>query len=64
MSHFLLALVLACLSFNLYAAQFTRFASAKKHRIKPLQENATSLYCGGDINRQGKILVPAPSACG
>ncbi|MGS0498237.1 endonuclease I [Pseudoalteromonas sp. S1727] len=64
MSHFLLALVLACLSFNLYAEQFTRFASAKKHLIKTLPENATSLYCGCDIKRQGKKLVPDPTACG
>ncbi|CAM3849255.1 MULTISPECIES: endonuclease [Pseudoalteromonas] len=64
MSHFLLALVLACLSFNLYAEQFTRFASAKKYLIKTLPENATSLYCGCDIKRQGKKLVPDPTACG
>ena len=64
MSHFLLALVLACLSFNLYAEQFTRFASAKKHLIKTLPENATSLYCGCGIKRQGKKLVPDPTACG
>ncbi|HEA17537.1 MAG TPA: endonuclease I [Pseudoalteromonas prydzensis] len=64
MPHFILALVFVCLSFNLYAEQFTSFSSAKKHLIKTLPNDAKSIYCGCDIKRQGKKLVPDPNACG
>lgn len=64
MPHLIIALVLCCVSFNLYAEQFTSFHSAKKHLIKTLPDNATSLYCGCNIKRQGKKLVPDPNACG
>ena len=64
MPHLIIALVLCCVSFNLYAEQFTSFYSAKKHLIETLPDNATSLYCGCNIKRQGKKLVPDPNACG
>ena len=64
MPHLIIALVLCCVSFNLYAEQFTSFYSAKKHLIETLPDNATSLYCGCNIKRQRKKLVPDPNACG
>lgn len=64
MPHFILALALVCLSFNLYAEQFTSFSSAKKYLIKTLPNDAKSIYCGCDIKRQGKKLIPDPNACG
>ncbi|NMM40685.1 endonuclease [Pseudoalteromonas arctica] len=64
MPHLIIALVLCCVSFNLYAEQFTSFYSAKKHLIKTLPDNATSLYCGCNIKHQGKKLVPDPNSCG
>lgn len=44
--------------------QFTRFSSAKKYLISTLPENAKSIYCGCDIKKQGKKLVPDPTHCG
>lgn len=64
MPHFIIALVLLCVSNSLYAEQFTSFYSAKKHLINTLPNNATSLYCGCEIKRQGKKLIPDPIACG
>lgn len=64
MPHFIIALVLLCVSNSLYAEQFTSFYSAKKHLINTLPNNATSLYCGCEIKRQGKKLIPDPTACG
>lgn len=52
------------LCFTASAEQFSNFSSAKKYLIKSLPENAKSLYCGCDIKRQGKKLVPDPSVCG
>ncbi len=58
------ALLCLVLSFTINAEQFTRFSTAKKHLIKSLPDNSKSLYCGCDIKRQGKKLVPDPDACG
>lgn len=65
MAQFIIALLILCISINSYASeQFSRFSSAKKHLIKTLPENSKSFYCGCDIKRQGKKLVPDTSSCG
>lgn len=51
-------------TFPISAKEFSSFYSAKKHLIKNLPSNTKSLYCGCDIKRQGKKLVPDPNACG
>ncbi|MEL7309452.1 MAG: endonuclease, partial [Pseudomonadota bacterium] len=52
------------INFSASAEQFSSFSSAKKHLVKSLPENSKSLYCGCDIKRQGKKLVPVPDSCG
>ncbi len=64
MPHFIFALLLCVISFTINAEQFTRFSSAKKHLIKTLPTNAKSIYCGCDIKRKGKKLVPDATHCG
>lgn len=64
MPYFIIALVISLASFNLHSEQFTRFSTAKRHLIKTLPSDAKSIYCGCDIKRQGKKLIPDPSACG
>ena len=64
MLKFILAFVACCICFSASSEEFTRFSTAKRHLIKTLPENAKSLYCGCDIKKQGKKLIPAPSNCG
>jgi len=64
MPYFIIALVISLASFNLHSEQFTRFSTAKRHLIKTLPSDAKSIYCGCDIKRQGKKLIPDPAACG
>lgn len=64
MIRFILALLACCACFSAMGEQFTRFSSAKKHLISTLPENAKSIYCGCDIKKQGKKLVPDPTHCG
>lgn len=64
MPYFIIALLASLFSFNLNAEQFTRFSTAKRHLIKTLPTDAKSIYCGCDIKRQGKKLVPDPTQCG
>ena len=64
MTRFILALLACCVCLSVSAEQFTRFSTAKKHLIKTLPSDAKSIYCGCDIKRQGKKLVPDPNACG
>lgn len=59
--YFTLCLII---NFSVNAEQFSSFSSAKKHLIKTLPDNSKSLYCGCDIKRQGKKLVPDPYGCG
>ncbi|MBQ4839259.1 MULTISPECIES: endonuclease [Pseudoalteromonas] len=46
------------------AQPFTSFYQAKKHLSQQLSRSVKTLYCGCDITRQGKKLVPDPSKCG
>ena len=64
MLKFILAFVACCICFSASSEEFTRFSTAKRHLIKTLPENAKSLYCGCDIKKQGKKLIPDPSNCG
>lgn len=64
MIRYILAFTAIMMCFGVYAEQFTRFSTAKKHLIKTLPSNAKSLYCGCDIKRQGKKLIPDPTSCG
>jgi deoxyribonuclease-1 len=64
MIRFILVLLAIFVCFCISAEEFTRFSTAKKHLIKTLPDNAKSLYCGCDIKRQGKKLVPDPTRCG
>lgn len=64
MTRLILALLACCVCFSVSSKDFTRFSTAKKHLIKTLPNNAKSLYCGCDINKQGKKLVPDPTGCG
>lgn len=61
----LLTIALFC-AFSAGAAttQFTSFSSAKRYLINNLPNNATTLYCGCNIKRTGKKLIPDPTACG
>ncbi|XKF02662.1 endonuclease [Pseudoalteromonas mariniglutinosa] len=58
------AVAFVAASFSLHAEQFSSFYSAKKHLIKTLPAHSKSLYCGCDIKRQGKKLIPDASQCG
>jgi deoxyribonuclease-1 len=64
MTRLILALLACCVCFSVSSKDFTRFSTAKKHLIKTLPHNAKSLYCGCDIKKQGKKLVPDPTGCG
>lgn len=64
MLKFILAFVACCICFSASSEEFTRFSTAKRHLIKTLPNNAKSLYCGCDIKKQGKKLVPDPTDCG
>ncbi|MDA8938949.1 endonuclease [Pseudoalteromonas marina] len=64
MTRLILALLACCVCFSVSSKDFTRFSTAKKHLIKTLPNNAKSLYCGCDIKKQGKKLVPDPTGCG
>ena len=64
MTRFILALLAFFVCFSLSAEEFTRFSTAKRHLIKTLPSNAKSIYCGCDIKKQGKKLVPDPTNCG
>jgi len=64
MLKFILAFVACCICFSASSEEFTRFSTAKRHLIKTLPNNAKSLYCGCDIKKQGKKLVPDPTGCG
>ncbi|MCQ8879881.1 endonuclease [Pseudoalteromonas shioyasakiensis] len=64
MPYFIFAILISLVSFNLNAEQFTRFSTAKRHLIKTLPADAKSIYCGCDIKRQGKKLIPDASSCG
>lgn len=64
MTRFILALLACCVCVSVSAEQFTRFSTAKRHLIKTLPDNAKSIYCGCDIKKEGKKLVPDPSNCG
>ena len=64
MLKFILAFVACCICFSASSDEFTRFSTAKRHLIKTLPNNAKSLYCGCDIKKQGKKLVPDPTGCG
>ncbi|TMO02031.1 endonuclease [Pseudoalteromonas sp. S558] len=64
MTRFILALLACFLCASVSGEQFTRFSTAKKHLIKTLPKDAKSIYCGCDIKKQGKKLVPDPTNCG
>lgn len=64
MPYFIIAVFTCLISFHLQAEQFTRFSTAKRHLIKTLSSDTKSIYCGCDIKRQGKKLVPDPFDCG
>ena len=64
MTRFILALLACCVCVSVSAEQFTRFSTAKRHLIKTLPDNAKSIYCGCDIKKEGKKLIPDPSNCG
>ena len=51
-------------SAGIYSREFTSFSQAKRYLIKQVNENTKTLYCGCDITRQGKKLVPDVTACG
>ncbi|KZN57538.1 hypothetical protein N473_06545 [Pseudoalteromonas luteoviolacea CPMOR-1] len=59
-----------CSLFLLFFAQplaaqtFNSFYQTKKYLNQQLSEHAKTLYCGCDINRVGKKLVPDPQTCG
>lgn len=55
-----------CLFFilPLSAAEFTSFSSAKKHLVKNLPANSKTIYCGCNIKKKGKKLIPDPASCG
>lgn len=55
-----------CLLFilPLSAAEFTSFSSAKKHLVKNLPANSKTIYCGCNIKKKGKKLIPDPASCG
>lgn len=64
MIRLILTLLALCICFSVSSEEFTRFSTAKRYLIKNLPENSKSLYCGCDIKKQGKKLVPDPVNCG
>jgi len=44
--------------------EFTSFSQAKRYLKKQVNEETKTLYCGCDITKQGKKLIPDTSACG
>ncbi len=61
---FILIIVMLSVSFSIQANTFNSFYSAKKHLIKTLPAHSKSFYCGCDIKRQGKKLIPDTTNCG
>ncbi|MFC3033670.1 endonuclease [Pseudoalteromonas fenneropenaei] len=59
--------LLLCLGFFAFSAisnPIDNFSEAKRHLQKTLPANSKTLYCGCDIKKQGKKLVPDTTACG
>lgn len=52
------------LSVSVQAQEFNSFYQAKKHLIKTLPPDQTTLYCQCNIIKMGKKLVPDTSSCG
>lgn len=44
--------------------EFSSFSQAKKYLNKTLPKDASTLYCGCKIKRQGKKLIPDADSCG
>lgn len=44
--------------------EFTSFSQAKRYLKKHIKADAKTLYCGCDIAKQGKKLIPETEACG
>ncbi|KZN53481.1 hypothetical protein N474_20705 [Pseudoalteromonas luteoviolacea CPMOR-2] len=47
-----------------HAQSFDSFYKAKKYLTRQIAPHDTTLYCGCEIKKQGKKLVPDPTACG
>lgn len=47
-----------------YSNDFTSFSQAKRYLKKQVTAQTKTLYCGCDITKQGKRLVPETEACG
>lgn len=50
--------------FSTSSKEFTCFSQAKRYLKKHIKADAKTLYCGCDIAKQGKKLIPETEACG
>ena len=50
--------------FSTSSKEFTSFSQAKRYLKKYIKADAKTLYCGCDIAKQGKKLIPETEACG
>ena len=57
-------IVLLLFSLQIQGNEFKSFYQAKKYLNNTLSSDATTLYCGCKIDRQGKKLVPEVNSCG
>ncbi|MEJ6474950.1 endonuclease [Pseudoalteromonas piscicida] len=64
MSRYYCILLLSLFAFTAHAQSFTSFYQAKQYLSKQVSDETRTLYCGCNIKKQEKKLVPDTASCG